>query len=171
MPERAVFFQSYPGEFSTQLVQSLGNVPKQFFLGTCCEGMFRTSKITVKELYTNFQYIHNISDEPEITAQHVLVVSAFGPFGNDAARGQFLVDEWSAKGYNTSLMTSVEEPLPVPSPLFVLDADDSPFETVLETVTHLQTKYPGNAFLIYIQSPRIHEKRALTERGVITRAK
>ncbi|MDR3183200.1 MAG: hypothetical protein LBT89_09840 [Planctomycetaceae bacterium] len=163
LPDECLFFQSYPNEFSPELLDTLRDVPKKFYLGTCCEGMFRTSKPPVT--LENWQYVHGIAHfdaAPEQTTDAVYVVSHFGALGNDAAMNRYLADDWQSLGYRLVRQILPESP-PV---LLVAAADDSPFPVILESIQSLKAMFADNDYAVYINSPRIAEKTELGKLGV-----
>jgi hypothetical protein len=163
LPDECLFFQSYPNEFSQKLLETLRNVPKRFYLGTCCEGMFRTGKPPA--MLENRQYVHRITPFDAVsdqTADAVYVVSHFGPLGNDAAMNRYLADYWQSLGYRI-----VRRILPKSPPvLLVAAADDSPFSVILESIQSLKAKFADNDYAVCINSPRIAEKTELGKLGV-----
>jgi hypothetical protein len=195
--DRAVFFQSYPNEFENELFASLGDVAKKIYLGTCCEGMFRTNKPNNAAL-TNAEYIPlnrvNSYQLRVVNEQFVYVVSHCGAFGNDAEMNRYLIDYWKSQGYNAAYCQGTQwngrkqkknsaaptdvastevssTDVPATDVQFVLDADDSPLPVLLEQIQRLQSQHPQSQFAVYLQSPRIHERTALKDLSVQVIAK
>jgi hypothetical protein len=173
-----VFFQSYPNEFSDELFEPLGHIAKKIYLGTCCEGMFRTNKLNHTSL-TNTEYIPLNRANPYqlrvVNEQFVYIVSQYGAFGNDAAMNRYFLDYWQSQGYNAALWNGQEQrkqTSAAPTNVqFVLDADDSPLTVLIEQIQRLQLQHPKSQFAVYLQSPRIHERKALRDLGVQVIAK
>jgi hypothetical protein len=97
-----------------------------------------------------------------------LILTHFGPFGNDSAMNRLLADEQQRLGY-----------APIYAPIFggdtlpdafsgiiVGDMDDSPREKILESIQRLRRQFADNEFAVYADSPRIDEKIDYLRAGV-----
>jgi hypothetical protein len=161
--DECLFFQSYPYEFSEKLLTKCRQVPCRFYLGACCEGMFRTGKVpaALNRQKANWKYVHEIqgrqNDSVNTKISQVCIVNKFGPFGNDPARNQYLADYWQSQGYEI-----VTEEMRTSAPvLIVADADDAPQKTIQRYFSSLRAKFDDNEYAVYINSPRINEINAL----------
>ena len=211
----ALFFQSYPHEFSrldlAQLRRKNPFAPFFFVLGACCEGMLRTAGPLDSPFYC---YVHGwsgkeleqirlfLTDQPSIfalplTAENdeiaqwltgrltepqsldcgtvdsqskdcgsvnVLILTNFGPFGNDSAMNHLIADELRQQGFAPEFcyrLPSAACRLPI-----FADADNSPKERILEYIQRLCTQFADNDFTVYVDSPRIDEKEGYIRAGV-----
>ena len=94
----------------------------------------------------------------------VLILTHFGPFGNDSAINQLLADEQRKQGFAPEFccgLPSADCRLPI-----LADADDSPPEKILETIQRLRRRFADNDFTVYVDSPRFDEKNAYIQAGV-----
>jgi len=93
-----------------------------------------------------------------------LILTHFGPFGNDSAMNQLLADERKRLGYEPVFSGKT---LPDSfSGTILADADDSPPEKILETIQRLRRQFADNDFTVYVDSPRIDEKNGYSQAGV-----
>jgi hypothetical protein len=93
-----------------------------------------------------------------------LILTHFGPFGNDSAMNQLLADQQRQQGFDPEFcycLPSVDCRLPI-----VADADDSPKEKILESIQRLRERFADNEFTVYVDSPRIDEKNDYLRAGV-----
>ena len=200
----ALFFQSYPREFSQSDLEQLRRqnpfTPFFFVLGVCCEGMLRTAGRLDSPFYC---YVHSwsvreteqirlfltdrsslfslpLTAENDEIAQHSipaaprqpsadyrppsLILSHFGPFGNDSAMNLFIADEQRQLGFDPEFCRRLP---PAVCRLPVLaDVDDSPREKILESIQRLREQFADNDFTVYVDSPRIDEKNDYLRAGV-----
>ena len=197
----ALFFQSYPHEFSRSDLEQLRRkhpfAPFFFVLGTCCEGLLRTAGTLDSPFYT---YVHAWSggepeqirlfltdvpsvfslpltaeqDEIALAAQPLLppaacrlpslILTQFGPFGNDSAMNQLIADEQRQQGFEPEFccrLPTADCRLPI-----LADVDNSPREKILESIQRLRRRFADNDFTVYVDSPRIDEKNDYTQAGV-----
>jgi|GEM_PF-1880448 len=92
-----------------------------------------------------------------------LILTRFGPFGNDSAMNQLLADEQRRLGFEPEFccrLPSAVCRLPI-----LADADSSPKEKILETIQSLRHRFADNDFTVYVDSPRIDEKDAYVQAG------
>ena len=85
-----------------------------------------------------------------------LILTHFGPFGNDSAMNGLLADEYDRLGYEPvfsgkSLPNSFTGRI-------LADADDLPTKKILESIQRLRRQFADNDFTVYVDSPRIDEK-------------
>ena len=199
----ALFFQSYPHEFSRLELKQLRrtNPFASFFfvLGTCCEGMLRTAGLLDSPFYT---YVHGWSgrepeqirlfliDQPSIFSlpqtagndeiaqwlhqaachppsavcrQPSLILTHFGPFGNDSAMNRLLADEQERLG-NDPVFSGKMLPESF-SGRILADSDNSPREKILESIQRIRHRFADNEFTVYVDSPRIDEKNGYLRAG------
>ena len=93
-----------------------------------------------------------------------LILTQFGPFGNDSAINQLIADEQRQLGFAPEFcrhLPSADCRLPI-----FADADDSPREKILETIQRLRRQFADNDFTVYVDSPRIDEKNDYMKVGV-----
>ena len=204
----ALLFQSYPYEFTQDLMQLRRRnpfAPLFFVLGVCCEGMLRTAYPLDSPFY---RYVHAWSDRDteqvrlflikrpsifslplatendEITvssaicrqpsavpSQPSLILTHFGPFGNDSAMNQLIADEQRQRGFEPefcyrlpSVVCRLSSQL-CRLPIFA-DVDDSPLEKILDSIQRLRSIFADNDFTVYVDSPRIDEKEGYIRAGV-----
>ena len=96
--------------------------------------------------------------------QHVLILTHFGPFGNDSAMNQLIFDEQKRLG-GKPIFSGKLLPETFAGTIFA-DADDSPMERILESIRRLRCLFADNDFTVYLNSPRIDEKDGYTKAGV-----
>ncbi|MCL2004671.1 MAG: hypothetical protein FWG73_00765 [Planctomycetaceae bacterium] len=96
-------------------------------------------------------------------AANCLILTHFGPFGNDAAMNLLLADEHRHLGYEP--VFSGEMPPDAFSGIILADADNSPAEKILDSIQRLRCRLADNDFTVYIDSPRIDEKSAYVQAG------
>ena len=202
----ALFFQSYPHEFSRsgleQLRQKNPFTPFFFVPGVCCEGQLRTAGTLDSPFY---RYVHGwsdsdlkqirrfLTDQPSVfslplTAENdeiaqwynpvgrddrrqaadgskkCLILTHFGPFGNDSAMNRLLAEEQERLGYEVDFSGKT---LPESfSGKILADADGSPTEKILESIQRLRHRFADNDFTVYVDSPRIDEKNDYLRAGV-----
>ena len=101
-----------------------------------------------------------------------LVLTQFGPFGNDSAMNRLLADEQRRLGFEPLFFPSLSSSacrLP-PDARFsgkiVADTDESPREKILESIQRLRHQFADNDFTVYVDSPRIDEKNDYLQAGV-----
>ena len=94
----------------------------------------------------------------------VLILTHFGPFGNDSAMNRLLADEHERLG-NVPVFSGKTLPATF-SGKIVADADDSPPEKILETIQRLRHRFADNDFTVYVDSPRFDEKSGYIQAGV-----
>jgi len=95
--------------------------------------------------------------------QKCLILTHFGPFGNDSAMNQLLADEQERFGYEPVFSGKT---LPDSfSGIILADADDSPPEKILETIQRLRHRFADNDCTVYVDSPRIDEKNDYIRAG------
>ena len=101
--------------------------------------------------------------EGEGTTQKCLILTHFGPFGNDSAMNQLIADEQKRLGYapvfsGKTLPEAFEGKI-------LADADDSPPEKILESLQRFRHRFADNDFTVYIDSPRINEENDYIRAG------
>ena len=90
-----------------------------------------------------------------LTAQPlVLILTHFGPFGNDSAMNRLIFDENERLGC-APIFSGKTLPKTFKGKI-VADADDSPPEKILETIQRLRRQFADNDFTVYVDSPRFH---------------
>jgi hypothetical protein len=100
-----------------------------------------------------------------------LILTHFGPFGNDSAMNRLLADEHERLGYAPIFSGTMQEsggcqPPDLPPDIkIVADADDSPREKILESIQRLRSQFADNEFTVYVDSPRIDEKNDYLQAG------
>jgi len=201
----ALFFQSYPHEFSSSDLEQLRRAnpfaPFFFVLGVCCEGMLRTAAPLASPFYC---YVHAwndgeteqirlfLTEQPSIFAlpmtaendeiavsrivcdalesrtaggaANCLILTQFGPFGNDSAMNQLIADEQRRLGYKPVLGGKML-PESFSGKIFA-DVDDSPREKILDSIQRTRRRFADNEFTVYVDSPRIDEKEDYVQAGV-----
>jgi hypothetical protein len=93
-----------------------------------------------------------------------LILTHFGPFGNDSAMNQLIADEQKRLGFEpvfSCLLPPAFCRLPI-----LADADNSPREKILESIQRLCRQFADNDFTVYVDSPRIDEKNDYIRAGV-----
>ena len=180
--EFVLFFQSYPHEFTPAELACLRQrnpaAPFFFVLGTCCEGIGRTAGLPYSSLYS---YVHGWSDRDiapwfsdapysdcssvkTVNAGTCLILTHFGPLGNDSAMNQLIADEQRQLGFTPNFAwNSLPETF---SGAIFADADDSPREKILNSLQRLRRRFADNDCTVYVDSPRIDEKNDYFEAGV-----
>jgi len=93
-----------------------------------------------------------------------LILTHFGPFGNDSAMNRLLADEQERLGY-TPVFSGKTLPRSFPGNI-IADADDSPPEKILESIQRLRRQFADNDFTVYVDSPRFDEKNGYVQAGV-----
>jgi len=93
-----------------------------------------------------------------------LILTHFGPFGNDSAMNLLIADEQRELGFAPEFCRRLPSAI-CPFPILA-DADDSPPEKILESIQRLRRQFADNDFAVYIDSPRINEKNDYTRAGV-----
>ena len=93
-----------------------------------------------------------------------LILTHFGPFGNDSAMNLLIADEQHQQGHEP-IFSGRMLPESFSGNIFA-DADDSPPEIILESIQRLRRRFVDNDFAVYIDSPRINEKIDYTRAGV-----
>ena len=99
-----------------------------------------------------------------LPSQKSLILTHFGPFGNDSAMNQLLADEQRQLGFNPEFCYRLPSGV-CRLPIFA-DADDSPREKILESIQRLRRQFADNEFVVYVDSPRIDEKEDYIKAGV-----
>jgi len=100
----------------------------------------------------------------EGTVKKCLILTHFGPFGNDFAMNRLLADEYEQLGYEPVFSGKT---LPDAFTGTILaDADDSPPEKILKTIQRLRRQFADNDFAVYVDSPRFDEKSSYIQAGV-----
>ena len=102
--------------------------------------------------------------EGERAVKKCLILTHFGPFGNDSAMNRLLADEYERLGYELVFSGKT-----LPNDFtgkIVADADDSLPEKILETIQSLRRRFADNDFTVYVDSPRIDEKNGYIQAGV-----
>ena len=97
-------------------------------------------------------------------SQKNLILTHFGPFGNDSAMNQLIADEQRRLGFAPEFcyrLPSAVCCLPI-----VADADNSPPEKILESIQRLRRQCADNDFTVYVDSPRFGEKNDYIRAGV-----
>jgi len=94
----------------------------------------------------------------------VLILTHFGPFGNDSAMNRLLADEQERLGY-TPIFSGKALPETFEGKI-VADVDDSPREKILESIQRLRRQFADNDFTVYVDSPRFDEKNDYIKAGV-----
>ena len=101
---------------------------------------------------------------PAVCRLPSLILTHFGPFGNDSAMNRLLAEEHERLGYETLFSGKT---LPdVFTGRILADADDSPPEKILESIQRLRRQFADNDFTVYVDSPRIDEKNGYVQAGV-----
>jgi hypothetical protein len=93
-----------------------------------------------------------------------LILTHFGPFGNDSAMNRLLADEQEQLGYKPVFSGKTLPKAFVGK--IVADADNSPTEKILKTIKSLRRRFADNDFAVYVDSPRINEKTGYIQAGV-----
>jgi hypothetical protein len=77
---------------------------------------------------------------------------------------RLIADEQERLGYEPVFSGTM---LPMPfSGKIIADADGSPMKKILETIQRLREQFADNDFTVYVDSPRIDEKRDYAQWGV-----
>jgi hypothetical protein len=93
-----------------------------------------------------------------------LILSHFGPLGNDSAMNRFLAGYYERSGYRISFSG---EPLPESfAGKIVADADDSPFDEILRSIQALRYLYVDIGLTVCLHAPRSDEIARLQDVGV-----
>jgi len=93
-----------------------------------------------------------------------LILTHFGPFGNDSAMNRFLFDEYERLGY-APIFSGKALPEAFEGKILA-DTDDSPPEKILESIQRLCRRFADNDFTVYVDSPRFDEKNGYIQAGV-----
>jgi len=93
-----------------------------------------------------------------------LILTHYGPFGNDSAMNRLIADEQVLLGYEP-VFSGKTLPDAFEGKIFA-DADDSPPEKILESIQRLRRRFADNDFTVYVDSPRIDEKNGYMRFGV-----
>ena len=93
-----------------------------------------------------------------------LILTHFGPFGNDSAMNRLIADEQRRLGFVPEFCCRL--PSAVCHFPILADADDSPREKILETIQRLRSQCADNDFTVYVDSPRIDEKNDYIKAGI-----
>ena len=97
-------------------------------------------------------------------AAKCLILTHFGPFGNDSAMNLLLADEQRQQGFEPEFCHRLPSTV-CRLPIFA-DADDSPREKILESIQRLRGQCADNEFTVYVDSPRIDEINDYLQAGV-----
>jgi len=98
-----------------------------------------------------------------VHAPKCLILTHFGPFGNDSAMNRLLADKQRKQGVVPEFcrrLPSAVCRLPI-----LADVDDSPREKILESIQRLRHRFADNDFTVYVDSPRIDEKIEYIQAG------
>ena len=96
--------------------------------------------------------------------KNCLILTHFGPFGNDPEMNRLLADEQKRIG-----CVPVFSGNTLPDALsgnIIADVDNSPHEKILESIQRLRRQFADNDFTVYVDSPRIDEKNDYLRVGV-----
>ena len=93
-----------------------------------------------------------------------LILTHFGPFGNDSTMNRLLADEQAGLG-SEPLFSGKTLPDSFEGRILA-DADNSPPEKILESIQRLRHQFADNDFTVYVDSPRIDEKNGYLQAGV-----
>jgi len=93
-----------------------------------------------------------------------LILTRFGPFGNDSAMNQLIAEEQKQLGCSPFFSGKT---LPESfSGKILADMDNSPREKILESIQKLRRRFADNEFTVYVDSPRTDEKEDYVQAGV-----
>ena len=93
-----------------------------------------------------------------------LILTRYGPFGNDSAMNLLIADEQARLG-REPIFSGKTLPVAFEGSIFA-DADNSPLEKILESIQRLRHRFADNDFTVYVDSPRIDEKNGYMRAGV-----
>jgi len=93
-----------------------------------------------------------------------LILTRYGPFGNDSAMNLLIADEQARLG-REPIFSGKTLPVAFAGSIFA-DVDDSPLEKILESIQRLRHRFADNDFTVYVDSPRIDEKNGYMRAGV-----
>jgi len=96
--------------------------------------------------------------------RELLILTHFGPFGNDSAMNLLLFDEQRKQGFAPEFCRRLP-PAACRLPILA-DTDDSPREKILESIQRLREQFADNEFTVYVDSPRIDEINDYFQAGV-----
>ena len=103
-------------------------------------------------------------DSNERGKAECLVLVHEGPFGNDVQMSRMLVTHFQEMGY--AAYTGFSSSRASFRGTILADADDSPFCKILKAVQRLRVDFADAEIVLYVNSPRINEKKDLTNAGV-----
>jgi hypothetical protein len=114
------------------------------------------------------QWLNPVSPSPlpaEVgtTEKKCLILTHFGPFGNDSAMNQLIADKQRRLGFEPQFLLPPAACRLLP---ILADADNSPREKILETIQRIRQQFADNEFTVYVDSPRIDEKSDYIKAGV-----
>jgi len=148
------YVHGWDGRDTEQIRRFLTDQPSLFSLPLTAEQDEITQWLNPVEMDKKFENFQ----------QKCLILTHFGPFGNDAAMNRLIADEQERLGYDP-LVSGKTLPNTFEGNILA-DMDDSPPKKILESIQRFRLQFADNDFTVYVDSPRIDEKNDYTQAGV-----